>query len=70
MLGLTLGNASWLLARVTGLVVHVGLGVMALRPGCPKAVRAAAWVAALATAAWIGSVAFAKGPPGLFGRLV
>ncbi len=66
MLRLTLGNAPWLLAKVMGLVVYVGLGVIALRPGRPKAVRACAWVAALATAAWIVSVAITKSPLGFF----
>ena len=51
MLRLTPGNAPWLLAKIVGLVVYVALGVVALRPGVSCAVRAAAWVAALATVA-------------------
>ena|SRR6187402_1189558 len=66
MLRLTLGNAPWLLAKIVGLVVYVGLGVVALRPGRPNAVRAAAWVGALATAGWIVSVALTKSPLGVF----
>ena len=53
MLRLTPGSAPWLLAKVVGLVVYVGLGVVALRPGRALAVRATAWVAALATVGWI-----------------
>jgi uncharacterized membrane protein SirB2 len=67
MLRLTPGNAPWLLAKIIGLVVYVGLGVLALRPGRPRAVRGVVWVAALATAAWIVSVALTKDPLGFFG---
>jgi len=68
-LRLTPGNAPWLLAKIVGLVVYVGLGVVALRPGRPLAVRASAWVAALATVAWIVSVAIAKNPWGFIAML-
>jgi len=64
MLRLNPGNAPWLLAKIIGLVVYVGLGVVALRPGRPRTVRAAAWVGALATAVWIVSVAITKSPLG------
>ena len=64
MLRLNLGNAPWLLAKVIGLVMYVGLGVMALRPGNPRTVRAAAWAGALVTALWIVSVAITKTPLG------
>ena len=69
LLRLTPGNAPWLLAKLAGLVVYVGLGVLALRPGRPVAVRAAAWVAALATVGWIVSVAITKSPLGVFSVL-
>jgi uncharacterized membrane protein SirB2 len=39
------GEAPWLLAKIVGLVVYVGLGVVALRPGRSRAVRASAWLA-------------------------
>jgi uncharacterized membrane protein SirB2 len=58
------GNADWILAKVLGLVAYVALGVVALRPGRPAAVRGAAWVAALVTALWIVSVAVTKSPWG------
>lgn len=70
MLRLSPGNAPWLLAKVIGLVVYVGLGVLALRPGRSPAIRATAWVAALATAGWIVSVAITKSPLGLLRPLV
>jgi uncharacterized membrane protein SirB2 len=60
MLRLTPGNAPWLLAKIVGLVVYVALGVVALRPGRPRAVRATAWGAALVVVAWIVSVALTK----------
>jgi uncharacterized membrane protein SirB2 len=70
MLRLTPGNAPWLLAKIVGLLVYVGLGVITLRPGGPKALRMAAWIGALATAAWIVSVALSKSPLGVFGTWV
>ena len=69
MLGLTPGNPPWLLAKLLGLVVYVGLGAVALRPGRPKTVREAAWVGAVVTAACIVSVAVTKSPFGFFGLL-
>lgn len=69
MLRLTPGNAPWLLAKVIGLIAYVGLGVVALRPGRPRVVRAAAWMAALLTALWIVSVAITKSPLGFISYL-
>ncbi|WP_418315052.1 SirB2 family protein [Piscinibacter sakaiensis] len=65
----TPGNAPWLTAKVIGLFVYVGLGVIALRPTRPLAVRAAAWFAALVTAGWIVSVALTKNPLGFLAAL-
>ena len=70
MLSLTPGDAPWLLAKIVGLVVYVGLGVVALRPGGSVAVRATAWVAALATVGWIVSVAITKNPRGFLAALL
>ena len=67
MLRLAPGNAPWLLAKIAGLVVYVALGVIALRPGRPRAIRATAWVAALVVVAWIVSVAVTKRPLGFLG---
>jgi uncharacterized membrane protein SirB2 len=53
-------------AKLIGLLVYIGLGMVALRPGRAKRVRAVAWVAALATVAWIISVAITKNPLGFF----
>jgi len=57
----------WLQAKLAGLVVYVGLGMVALRPALSRPVRAGAGVAALCTAAWIVSVAFTKSPLGFLG---
>jgi uncharacterized membrane protein SirB2 len=64
MLRITPFGAPWLMAKVVGLVVYIGLGMVALRPANPRGVRAVAWVGALATAGWIVSVAFTKNPLG------
>lgn len=64
MLRLTPGNASWLLAKLLGLLLYIALGVVALRAGRPVAVRAGAWVAALGVFGWIVSVAITKNPLG------
>ena len=54
----------WLLAKIVGLLVYIGLGMLALRPGRPRGVRALAWVAALLSFGWIVSVAITKSPLG------
>ena len=64
-LRLTPGSAPWLMAKILGLLVYIGLGVIALRPGRQASVRAIAWVAALATFGWIVSVAITKNPLGI-----
>jgi uncharacterized membrane protein SirB2 len=58
-------DATWLLAKIIGLLVYIALGIVALRPGRPARVRAAAWGAALVVFAYIVSVAITKNPAGL-----
>jgi len=65
MLRLTPGNAPWLAAKIAGLLLYIGLGMLALRPGRPLAQRMAAWLAALVVFGWIVSVALTKQPFGL-----
>jgi uncharacterized membrane protein SirB2 len=62
MLRLTPTAAPWLAAKIAGLLLYIGLGMLALRPGRPPAVRAAAWVAALLVFGWIVAVALTKNP--------
>ena len=64
MLGITPLSAPWLMAKVCGLVVYIGLGVVAMRAGVSTGVRLAAWIGALVTVAWIVSVAITKSPLG------
>ena len=54
----------WLTAKIVGLLAYIGLGMVALKPGRAMAVRAGAFVAALATFSWIVSVALSKTPAG------
>ncbi|MEO8057250.1 MAG: SirB2 family protein [Burkholderiales bacterium] len=65
-LGLTPAAAPWLTAKIVGLLVYIALGMLALRPGRPAPIRAAAWIAAMLTFAWIVSVAISKNPLGFF----
>lgn len=56
--------AGWITAKVLGLVAYIVLGVIALRRGPTLAVRLSALLAAVATYAWIVSVAITKSPLG------
>jgi uncharacterized membrane protein SirB2 len=58
--------APWLTAKVSGLVIYILLGAVALRRGRTMRERVAAFVAATATFAWIVSVALTKNPAGFF----
>jgi uncharacterized membrane protein SirB2 len=69
-LRLTPTSAPWLLAKIIGLLVYIGLGMVALKPTRPAPVRAAAWVAALVTFGWIVSVAITKTPLGFFALML
>jgi uncharacterized membrane protein SirB2 len=51
---------AWITAKLLALVLYVVLGMFALRRGRTKAQRAAAFVAALATAAYIVAVALTR----------
>ena len=52
----------WLTAKVLGLVAYIILGSIALKRGPTRAIRAAAFVAALAVFAYIVGVARARHP--------
>jgi uncharacterized membrane protein SirB2 len=64
LLRLNPADAPWLMAKIAGLLAYIGLGMAALRPELAWPLRAAAWVAALATVGWIASVAITKQPAG------
>jgi uncharacterized membrane protein SirB2 len=52
----------WLTAKVCALLLYIVLGSVALKRGCSKGIRAAAFLAALATFAYIVAVALSKNP--------
>jgi uncharacterized membrane protein SirB2 len=58
--------SSWLTVKVVLLVVYIVLGSIALRRGRIKVIRVTAFVAALATVAFLVSVARAHNPLGVF----
>ena len=52
----------WLTAKVGALLLYIVLGSVALKRGRSKGIRAAAFLAALATFAYIVAVALSKNP--------
>ena len=69
MLQLTPLHTPWLAAKIIGLLAYIGLGMVALRPQRPPALRAAAWVAALLCFAQIVATAITKQASGLLALL-
>ena len=57
---------AWLSAKVVGLLLYIGVGLVALRHGRTRGVRAAAWIGALAVFLYIVSVARSHDPLGFF----
>lgn len=53
---------SWLAAKIAGLLVYIGLGMIALKRGKTLAIRITAFIAALVTVGYIYAVAFSKQP--------
>ncbi len=53
---------AWLAAKIFGLLVYIGLGMVAMRFGKTRKTRIAAWVAALFVFAYIVLVALTKSP--------
>jgi uncharacterized membrane protein SirB2 len=62
-------STGWLTAKVLLLVAYVVLGSIALKRGRTRAVRVAAYVAALATIGFLVTVARAHHPLGLFAAI-
>jgi uncharacterized membrane protein SirB2 len=54
----------WLTAKTVGLLAYIGLGVVALKRGRSKRVRAVCFVLALAAAGYVVSVALTRDPAG------
>lgn len=53
---------SWLTAKVTGLLIYIGLGMMALRFGKTRPTKIGAWIAAQCMFIYIVLVALTKSP--------
>ena len=68
--GIDPSSAPWLLTKIVLLLVYIGLGVVALKPGRPALLRAGAGVAALAVFGHIVATAFTKHPLGLARHLI
>lgn len=56
------GTHHWLTAKVVALVVYIGFGMVALKRGKTKMIRSTAFLAALATYAYMLGVAMSKSP--------
>lgn len=67
LLGLNPLATPWLAAKLTGLLVYIGLGVVALRRGRTRGGRIAAWIAAQGVFAYIVAVALTKSALPLIG---
>ncbi len=61
---------AWLTAKLLALIVYIGLGLVALRFGRSRGVRAAAWGAAILTFIYIVSVALSHDPRGFLSFIV
>jgi uncharacterized membrane protein SirB2 len=62
-------NARWLGAKIAALVAYIGLGSVALKRGRTLRSRIVAFVAAIATFAYIVGVALTKSPLGFLSRI-
>lgn len=64
-LGMSPGSQPWLMAKIIGLIVYIGLGVAAFKVPNPTASKLL-WVSALLVFAYILSVAITKSALGFF----
>jgi uncharacterized membrane protein SirB2 len=64
ILHLTPSGSPWIGAKIAGLFVYIGVGMVAFRFGRTRRVRAAAWILAMVVFGWIVSVAITKDPRG------
>ena len=56
------GAMGWLTAKLTALLVYIGLGMVALHWGKTKKIRITAWIASLLVFSYIVSVALIRDP--------
>jgi uncharacterized membrane protein SirB2 len=52
----------WLTAKIAALLAYIGLGTVALKRGRTRAIRTAAWIAALCVFGYIVAVAYTRNP--------
>ena len=62
MIWARLADHAWLFAKIIGLVVYIGLGVVALKRGRTRSLRIAAWLAAQAVFFYVVAVAVTHSP--------
>jgi uncharacterized membrane protein SirB2 len=55
-----IGFQDWVIAKLVGLIVFVGLGIIALKRGRTKGIRSAAFLAGLVLLAYLAAVAVKK----------
>ena len=63
------GAMGWLTAKLTALLVYIGLGMVALHWGRTKKIRITAWIASLIVFSYIVSVALIRDPLSLLAYL-
>jgi uncharacterized membrane protein SirB2 len=56
----------WLMTKIIALLLYIGIGTIALKPGRSRNVRLSAWMLALATFMFIVSVAITRSAMGWF----
>lgn len=56
----------WLMAKIIALVIYIGVGLVALKPGRSRQVRLYAWSLGMVLFGYIVSVAITKSPMGWF----
>lgn len=65
-LNMSPGSQPWLMAKIAGLIIYIGIGVAVFKIPNPTA-RKLLWLSALFVFAYIISVALSKNPIGFFG---
>lgn len=53
---------AWLTAKMIGLLVHIGLGVVAFRGPARKSIRVTAWIGSLLAFGYVAGVALTRNP--------
>ena len=65
-LNLSPGSQPWLMAKIIGLIIYIGLGVATFKVPNPTT-RKLLWISALIVFIYIVSVAISRNPMGFFG---